>query len=782
MRVSYKYLKQMVDFPFSPEELAECLTNLGLEVREIQPIGKLEKIVVGKIISIKNHPHADKLKVVEVDTGKYRVSPVCGASNIKEGLFVPVALEGAVLKNGVKLRKVKIRGVASSAMLCSEEELGLGENQSEIMILPSPSPLGESVSRALNIEDTILDLEITPNRADCLSIVGVAREISALTGAKLSIPFYKIDERKEEKSNAIEIEIQAPDLCPYYTAQLIRDVSVGPSPLWLRQRVLASGAKPINNIVDITNYVLWEMGQPLHAFDYHLIESQKIIVRRAKRDEVLISLDGLERQLDESMLVIADSDKAIALAGIMGGENTQVQSWTRDVLLEAAYFNPIAVRQTSRKIGLSTEASYRFERDIDPLGVKKALNRAAFFIQKLAGGKIEGGIVEKGEPLKEKRKIFFRPWQARHILGSRVSSSTMNKILRRLQFGVEERKEGWKVTVPSFRQDVNREIDLIEEVARFYGYDKIKATLPSLSGGGPRENFGEQIGREVREILQGLGFYEVVGSALGEENTFYKTNLSPQEGIRVRNPLSKQQEILMNHLFPHLLTITSYNINQGIKRVRIFELANVFKNGDSLEERTFLAGLVLEKDFDFLFLKGVGETLLEGLHIDTVEFVRCDCPYLSSKERLAIKKKGISLGVMGKLSRKVNDSFELPLPSYIFEFDFYNLLSFCALKRKISPPPKFPSIQRDLSILVKEEITAEKIRKSIIEAGGKWIEEVRLFDIYRGESIPLGHKSLTYSLTFRHPKRTLKDKEVDKIQQSIINLLERRLGAHLRKK
>ena len=772
----------MVDFSFSPEELAEYLTNLGLEVREFQSIGRLEKVVVGKIISLKNHPYADKLRIVEADIAEDKLSLVYGASNIKEGLFVPVALEGAILKNGVKIKKTKIHGISSPAMLCSEEELGLGEDQLGIMILPSPSPLGKSVSHALDIEDTVFDLEITPNRADCLSIIGVAREISALTGAKLSIPFYKIDEGEEKEGNAIEIEIQAPDLCPHYTAQLIRDVSIGPSPLWLRQRVLASGAKPINSIVDITNYVLWEMGQPLHAFDYHLIESQKIIVRRARRNEVLISLDGIERRLDESMLVIADSAKAVALAGIMGGENTQVQSHTRDILLESAYFNPISIRQTSRKIGLSTEASYRFERGIDPLGVKKALNRAAFLIQKFTEGKIEEGIIEEGEPLKEKRKIFFRPWRARHILGSRVPSSTMNKILCRLQFGVEERKEGWEVTVPSFRQDVNREVDLIEEIARFYGYNKMKATLPSLSSGGPRENFGGQIGRKVREILQGLGFYEVVGPALGEEDIFNKTNLSIEEGIRVRNPLSKQQEILMNRLFPHLLIVASYNINQGAKRLRIFELANIFKNGNSLEERTLLSGLILEENFDFLLLKGVGETLLEGLHIDKVEFIRCKCPYLSSKERLAINKKGMSLGVMGKLSRKVNSNFELPLPSYIFEFDFYNLLSFCTPKRKINPPPKFPSIQRDLSILVKEEITAEKIRESIIEAGGKWIEEVKLFDVYRGKSTPLGYKSLTYSLTFRHPKRTLKDKEVDKIQQNITNLLERRLEAHLRKK
>jgi len=783
MRVSYRSLKQMVDFSFSPEELAEHLTNLGLEVREFRLIGRLEKVVVGEIISLKNHPYADKLRIVEVDIGEDKLSLVCGASNIKEGLFVPVALEGAVLKNGVKLRKVKIRGVVSPAMLCSEKELGLGEDQSGIMILPSPSPLGESVSHALDIEDTIFDLEITPNRADCLSIIGIAREISALTGTKLSIPFYKINEGEEEKENkAVEIDIQAPDLCPYYTARLIRDVSIGSSPLWLRQGVLASGAKPINNIVDITNYVLWEMGQPLHAFDYHLIKSGKIIVRRAKKDEVLISLDGLERRLDDNMLVIADSDKAIALAGVMGGENTQLQSYTRDILLESAYFNPISIRQTSRRIGLSTEASYRFERGIDPLGVKEALNRAAFLIQKLAGGKIEGGIIEKGESPKEKKKIFFRPWRAHHILGSHISSSTMSKILRRLQFEVEERKENWEVTVPSFRQDVSREIDLIEEIVRFYGYNKIKATLPSLSSGGPREDFGEQIGRRIRRILQDLGFYEVIGPALSEDNIFNKTNLSPEEGIRVRNPLSKQQEILMNHLFPHLLTIASYNINQGIKRLRVFELANVFKNGDSLKERTFLAGLVLEKDFDFLFLKGLGETLLEELHINKVEFVQCNCPYLSSKERLAIKKEKISLGIMGKLNSKVNNNFELPLPSYIFEFDFYNLLSFWTPGRKIIPPPKFPSIQRDLSILVKEEIPAEKIRENIIRAGGKWIEEAKLFDIYHGESTPSGYKSIAYSLIFRHPKRTLKDKEIDKIQRNIVSLLERRLGARLRKK
>ena len=699
MRVSYNQLKEIVDFPFSAHQLAERLTNLDLEVRGIEYFGKLEKVVVGKILSIQPHPKADRIKIVKVDIGKRSISVVCGAPNIKEGILVPVALEGARLRGGIKVRRVKVREIDSPGMLCSEDELGLGKDQSGIMPLPSPLSLGMSLSKALKLEDIILDLEITPNRGDCLSVIGIAREIAALRGKDLHLPSWRVEEKERGTSDQIQIEIKDSHLCPYYSARLIRGVKVGPSPLWLWHKILISGGKPINNIVDITNYVLWEMGQPLHAFDYRLLKGG-IIVRRAKRGESLITLDGVKRELDEDMLLIADSARPIALAGVMGGEDTQVREHTEDILLESAYFDPLSIQRTSRRMGLSTEASYRFERRVDPLSVRKALDRASLLIQATAGGELEREV-EAGKLPEEKKWTTLRPSRVSRILGSRITSSRIRTILERLWFQIEEREKDWKINIPSFRPDISREIDLIEEIVRFYGYDKLKISLPSLGDDETSEDSEERTKGIVREILKGLGFYEVIASPLSGKNVFKRANLSPKEGVRVKNPLSSEQALLATHLFPHLLKVTSYNLTQSIQQLRIFELADVFQISPSLKETPLIAGLILEKNFDFFSLKGIVENLLEGLGIEEMEFSPSEHLYLSKGQRASVKKEGVVLGVLGKLRKKVVKDFELPSPIYLFEFDFSQLLSFSRKKKRFSPLPKLPSLQRDLALVVK---------------------------------------------------------------------------------
>ena len=795
MRVSYRCLKEMVDFPFCPEELAEKLTSVGLEVRTLEPFGRLDKVVVGKVLSIKDHPNADRLKVVEVDIGKSTLSLVCGAPNVREGLLVPVALEGARLANGMRVKKAKIRGVDSPGMLCSEKELGLGDDHSGIMAFPFSLPLGKVLTEALELDDVVLDIEITSNRGDCLSLMGIAREIAALTGNKLHPPSWAIEEREGAAEKAFQVKIEEPDLCPYYSARLIRDVKVGPSPLWLWRKILLSGNRPINNVVDVTNYVMWEMGQPLHPFDYSCLANHTIIVRRARQGETLTTLDGIKRNLEADMLVIADARRPIALAGIMGGEETQVQDSTKDILLEAAYFNPVSIRRTSRRMGLSTQASYRFERGVDPLGVKKALDRASSLIQKVAGGKVEGKATEKGKLPKAKRYVFLRPSRINQVLGEKITPSRVKNVLESLQFKLEEEKEGWKVNIPSFRRDVSREIDLIEEVARFYGYNRFKISLPPL--GGEAEEDLEELARErVEDILRGLGFYEVVGMELTDEDSFLKAKLSLEEAIAIKNPLSAQQKILSTHLFPHLLEIASYNLNQEEEKLRIFELADVFRRtkteGESIrnerasayfeQERPHLGGLVLEREFDFLSLKGIIEALLEGLGIEEAEFIPSSFGYLSKKQSALAKKKGICLGAFGKLNSEICQNFKLPSSLYVFEFDFSALLSFFVPKKSFKPLPKFPSVRRDLALIVKEDIPAEAIRKAILKGGGRILEKVELFDLYRGKSIPDGHKSLAYSLTFRAQDRTLKDEEVDRVQQALVSMLERKFGARLRGK
>ena len=778
MRLSFKHLREIVNFPYSAQELAERLTDLGLEVRKIESLPRLEKVIVGKILTIQPHPQADLLNIVRVDIGGEILSLISGAANIKEGLMVPVALEGAILPGGIRVEKKQVRGVESVGMLCSEEELGLGKDRSGIMILPPQSPLGQNLSQVLELEDVILDLEVTPNRGDCLSVIGISREIAALTSSHLRVPPSSLGKAKMGLPHLMRIQIQDPDLCPYYGARLIKNVRVGPSPLWLWRYILISGGKPINNIVDITNYILWEMGQPLHAFDYSTIHERKIIVRRAKKKEILITLDGVKRELSEAMLVIADSTSAVALAGIIGGESTQVQSYTQDVLLEAAYFNPICIRRTSRRLGLATEASSRFEKGVDPLMVRKALDRAFLLIQEIAGGKMEEGLWEEGKVPWRKRKVSFRPSRARHILGTRITSPQMKKILTRLTFGVEGDRI-WKVWIPSFRSDISREIDLIEEVARVYGYGRIGVELPPLGDGEPGEDQEERIRGKIRQILKGLGFFEVIGVSFSGEDIFKKAHLPLKMGIRVRNPLSSGQEILSSHLFPHLLEITSYNLNQGESHLRIFELDDVFQKVPDLKEKLTLGSLILESNFDFLSLKGIAETLLEGLNIEGVEFTSCSSPYFSFKERLLIKKEGLIMARLGRISRDLADSFEVPSSIYLFEFEVNNLYSQSRPIQRFRPLPRFPALERDLSLLVKEEIPARKVKDCIIESGGEWLEEVKLFDLYRGSSIPAGYKSLAYSLTFRSPRRTLTDNEVDRVQEKIVHSLGK-LGISLR--
>ncbi len=780
MRVSYQYLKKIVDFTFSPEELAEQLTNLGLEVRTVEGFGKLERIVVGRILSIEPHPDADRIKLVRVDVGGKVISLVCGAPNIKEHLMVPVALEGAVLRGGIKVRKVKVRGVDSPGTICSEDELGLGKDQSGIMVLPSYLRSGINLSEALDLEDTVLDLEITPNRGDCLSILGIAREIAALTHQKLHLPSYKIREERVGSLDEIQIEIRDSHLCPYYSARFIKGVKVGPSPLWLWQKIALSGAKPINNVVDITNYVLWEMGQPLHAFDYRLITDHRIIVRRAENHEILITLDGMERELDEDMLVIADAAVPIALAGVMGGQDSQVTQTTQDILLEAAYFDPVSIQRTSRRVSLSTEASHRFEKTVDPSGVRKALDRAAFLLQTVAGGKIEGPIREAGRLPARKRWTFLRPSRTHRILGSRISSGRMKQILESLQFDVVQNEKSWSIGIPSFRPDINREIDLIEEIARFYGYNRLRISFPPLGGEESGEDLEELYRKKIGEILKGLGFYEIIANSLSEESLFKKAGFSPTQEIKIRNPLSTQGEVLTSHLFPRLLAIVGHNLNQGIDQLRIFELASVFKKNHPFQETPLLAGLVLEKGFDFLSLKGIGETLLDGLDIKEVEYTPCDCSYLSPRQRAEVKKGKTPMGRLGRLNQKIAENFQLSFPIYLFEFVFSYFVSSRTKEKRFEPLPKFPSIRRDLALVVKEEIPAERVKEEIVKAGGGWLEKVEFFDIYRGGSVPPRYKSLAYSLTFRCSDRTLKDEEIASIQQAIVRLLKEQLGASLR--
>lgn len=785
MRISFNQLKKFVDFTYNPDQLAEKLTEIGIEVKEMQRVGTLERVVVGQILAVKKHPNADRLKIVDVDIGKDKLSLVCGAPNVDTGKFIAVALVDAELPGGMRVKKSKIRGVESPGMICSERDLGLGEDHAGIIALSTPLRIGECFSRALELEDTIFDVEITSNRGDWLSILGIAREIAAVTGETLQLPPFGIQsECAMFENNPPSIQIQAPTLCPFYAARIIRGVRVASSPLWLAWKIILSGAKPINNVVDVTNYVMWEIGQPLHPFDLEMIRSPKIIIREAEKGEVLVTLDDKTRQLNESMLVIADNKVPIAIAGIMGGKETEVTTDTNNILLEAAYFSPVSIGRTSRELGLKSEACSRFERGIDAAMVEKAMDRASMLIQAVAGGKIVEPSLQAGELPLRKNKICFRPSRVKRITNLGIAASNSEKILRNLGFeldtDVDEEKDTWRVTIPSFRSDVQREIDLVEDIVRIHSYEKIGTSLPELGSGGGKDAEGEKIEHISRNILKGFGFYEVITNPLIGESLLQVFREPLNNVLNIRNPLSIQQKFLRPYLFCQLVDIASFNYNQEPRDLRLMQTGKTFiKNKESSSENTGLCALVVENGFDFYTLKGIVEVILAELGIGEVKFFPCSHSYFSIPEAAFAKKDEQTMGYLGKLHSEICTDFKLPVQTYFFELNLDLLTHFCNEKVEYCPLPKFPSAKRDLSIVIQNSVLAEEI-KEVIASKASHVETIDFFDSYQGPGIPEGCKSISFSLIFRHSTKTLTDREVDYFQDEIVKSLQSKWGARLR--
>ena len=598
MNVTLNWLKAYIDFEFSPSELADRLTMLGIEVESIKHLGaELGGVVVGSVISIRPHPNADKLVLCQVDTGGTdTLQIVCGAPNAREGMLAPVATIGATLPIGLTIKRAKLRGETSEGMLCSEKELGFSDDAAGLMELPTDIPVGTPLSEALGLDDVVFELEITPNRPDCLSLIGVAREIRAETGNPLKLPTVDLRESNISVRDLTSVTIDAPYLCPRYAARVIQGVKVGESPAWLQQRLASVGIGVINNIVDITNFVLMEYGQPLHAFDYHKLTENRIVVRRAMKGEHLTTLDEAERELTSDMLVIADAERPVALAGIMGGYDSEITETTCDVLLESAYFNPSSVRATAKALGISTEASYRFERGADPGAVLAALDRAAQLIAELAGGTVCEGVVDvypgsppvtgKGgqQPLTE---VQLRPERVNFVLGTTLEPSEMVQILNRLGFDVDATGEVYHVTVPTFRVDVTREIDLIEEIARVHGYDNIPTTLPKGDIPVPAPNPKTEVRRRIKHFLLAAGMMEAVNYSFCDPNCFDKIRLKADDPLRntlqLRNPLSPEMSVLRTTLLPGLLENAQSNKNHQVSDIALFEISNVFIPEEDVE-------------------------------------------------------------------------------------------------------------------------------------------------------------------------------------------------------
>ncbi len=801
MKIPLKWLQEYIDIVLPPTDLANRLTMAGTEVKGMQVIGgNWENIVVGQIIAINPHPNADRLSLPTIDLGTEQHTVVCGALNLKLGDKVAFAYVGAQLIDGhsgqaFRLKSAKIRGVVSEGMVCSEKELGISDSHEGIMVLPAEAPVGTPLTDYLS--DVIFDLDITPNRPDCLCIVGIAREIAALTGQSLHLPEVSYEETAFPIDQQISVEIAAPDLCPRYCASLITKVKVAESPRWLQQRLLVCGMRPINNIVDITNYVMLEYGQPLHAFDYDKIRVKKIIVRRATDGEAVVTLDGVERVLSGDMLVIADTAGSVAIAGVMGGANSEVTQETTSILLEAANFNPASIHYTGKRLQLPSEACMRFERGIRPELTLPALKRATQLIMQLAGGEAANkGLADVYPGKQDQEPILLSMGEVKTLLGVEFSLDQIVGALTSLGFDCKQggsASEVW-VTAPYWRSDIHLAVDLVEEVARIIGYDKIPATM--LSQPLPRQNPEPIISlkRKVGRSLIGYGFQEVITYSLTSLEMLNKLLPEPHSlepmPLRMANPMTADQEYLRPNLRANLLAAFSTNRRHEDGGIRLFELGKVYlpRHNDLPSEPEVLCGILggsrLEKSWqsgdellDFYDTKGLVEDLFNQLGVEA-NFEEDRDESLCLGKQAAIVVAGNKLGVVGELQPKVLEAFEISEPVYLFEINLTVLLPFTIGHKMFQPIPRFPVIVRDIALIVDTGISHQRVLDIITSF--PLVNQVALFDVYAGDQVPRGKKSLAYRITFQSTTHTLTDKEVNKVQQQILNKLSQELGATLR--
>ena len=797
MNVTLNWLKAYIDFEFSPSELADRLTMLGVEVESVKHLGtELDGVIVGSVTSIRPHPNADKLVLCQVDTGETEeLQIVCGAPNAREGMLAPVATIGATLPVGLTIKRAKLRGETSQGMLCSEKELGLSDDAAGLMELSTDIPLGTPLSEALGLDDVVFELEITPNRPDCLSLIGVAREIRAETGNPLKLPTVGLQESGINIRDLTSVTIDAPDLCPRYAARVIQGVKVAESPKWLQQRLESVGIGVINNIVDVTNFVLMEYGQPLHAFDYHKLAENRIVVRRARDNEQITTLDEVARELTSDMLVIADAEKPVALAGIMGGYDSEITETTCDVLLESAYFNPLSIRATAKALGISTEASYRFERGADPGAVLAALDRAAQLIAELTGGTICDGIVDVYPGQQPLTEIQLRPERVNFVLGTTIETAEMVQILDRLGFDVDITGKVYQVVVPTFRSDVTREIDLIEEIARVYGYDNIPTTLPKGDIPVPAPTPKTEARRRIKHFLLAAGMMEAVNYSFCDPNCFDKIRLNADDPLRntlqLRNPLSPEMSVLRTTLTPGLLENAQHNRNHQIDTIALFEIGGVFvHDGEEKEpERVtgVLAGQIGEGVYsdpyrhpDFFDIKGLVEGMLEVCSVVDWTLQKTDALTFHPGRNAEVLLGNRRIGVFGEVHPEVLENYDLPYKAYLFEFDLEGLADAATFAKRFEPISIYPKVARDLAIVVDKETLSDMPTELIYTTGGDSVDSVRLFDVYEGEQVPEGKKSLAYTITYHSATETLTDKAVNTLHDEVVKCLNRELGAELR--
>jgi phenylalanyl-tRNA synthetase beta chain len=802
MLLSFNWLKDFVKIDKTVDELSHDLTMCGIEVEEVIEIGsQWDNVIVAEIINVNPHPNADQLSLTLINTGSEKIQVVCGAQNIKDGLKIALALPGAELPGGLIIKKSKIRGEVSQGMICSETELGLGSFAEGIMHLSKDLIPGTPLKDALNLSDLVLDLAITPNRSDCLSVIGIAREVSAIYNLPIILPELSFRELTDSINDALKVEVKCPDLCSRYTARLINDVQIKDSPLWMRLRLENCGIRSKNNIVDITNYILLEWGQPLHAFDSNLINGSKIEVRKALADEKFITLDEISRTLPEQSVLICDNKSPVAIGGIMGGLESGIKNSTSSILLESAYFDPDTISKTSRAINLKSESSLRFEKGVDINNVVFALNRAASLISDLAGGiPLKGYIDAFSDTYKKQTNIDLKISKANKTLGLSLSYNEIKQIMTRLNMQItNESPDLLTVTAPSYRYDINREIDLIEEIARIQGYDNIPVTLPKSILTTKQLNQNVSFAGKLREIAISIGYSEVINySFISPENMAainFKNTDPRNDPLKILNPISSDQSVMRTTILPSLLLNLKHNQNNNITNIKFFEISNVFLKGkketnhiESKKISGIISGIrnsenwsVKNENCDFYDIKSTVETILDRLNIKEYIFTSDNKePCYHPLKTLNVCLNNENIGSLGEAHPDILDNYEIENNVYMFELDFEKLLKYSSKSPKFITFSRTPSIYRDLALIVDKNIPAEKVLKTISDFKNNLICEIKIFDFYQGKNINKDKKSLAFRIKFHSENRSLTDKEVNKIRDKLVSYLYTVLGIELR--
>ena len=804
MNTSLSWIKTYVpDLDVTAQEYTDAMTLTGTKVEGFTELdADLDKIVIGQIDKIEKHPDADKLIICQVNIGTESVQIVTGAPNVKEGDKVPVVLDGGrvagghdgkMTPGGIKIKKGKLRGVESCGMMCSIEELGSTREmypeapEYGIYIFPEDAVVGESAIKALGLDDVVFEYEITSNRVDCYGVLGIAREAAATFQKKFCPPIVEVKENDEKASDYVKVTVEDPELCPRYCARVVKNVKIGPSPKWMQRCLASNGIRPINNLVDITNYVMEEFGQPMHAYDLDTIANKEIVVRRAGKDEKFVTLDGQERIMDENVLMICDGEKAVGIAGIMGGENSMITDDVKTVLFEAACFDGTSIRLSSKRIGLRTDASGKFEKGLDPNNAQAAIDRACQLMEELGAGEVVGGMVDVCSETREPSRVKFEPEKINKLLGTSLTKEEMIDYLGRVELAYDEKTD--EIVAPTFRQDIHCNADVAEEVARFYGYDKIPMTLPTGEATTGKLPFKLRIQEVARDIAEYCGFSEGMSYSFESPKVFDKLCIPKDSDLRkvitISNPLGEDYSIMRTSTLNGMLASLSTNYNRRNKDVRLYELGNIYLPKslpitELPDERTMFT-LGMYGNGDFFDMKGVCEEFFEkiGMKKKVTYDPNSEKPFLHPGRQANMIYEGEVVGYLGEVHPSVADNYSIGEKAYIAVIDILDILEFAGFNHKYTGIAKYPAVTRDLSLVVPHAVLAGQIEEIFDQRGGNILESYQLFDIYEGAQIEKGFKSMAYSLVFRAHDKTLGENEISAVMKKIMNGLNG-LGIELR--